>query len=353
LTLALALVVGGMLGTGTAVVLDLLDQRIRSLDELRRLTDLAVLGRVALLPGRRSGALGPIGLISYAKPRSSWAEAYRAIRINIDFLRRRNPRLQVLLVTSPYSRDGKTTAASNLAISFALAGRRVLLIDADLRSPALDEVHGLRREPGLSHLLKDLLPLHQADLRSPALDEVHGLRREPGLSHLLKDLLPLHQVVQQSKIENLEVITVGPEVPNPDELLSSPRLKELLDEARQTYDVILLDSSPLLAAVDPAIVGAVVDGVVLVARSETLRRRDVVHVLELLKIVGASILGMLINGISREVRSHGYDYGSYGRPPVERRSGDVTRSIGAEDQPQETVTQANGQPGNGLHEDSN
>ena len=86
LTLALALVVGGMLGMGTAVVLDRLDQRIRSLDELRQLTGLAVLGQVALLPGRRSGAMGPIGLISYAKPNSYWAEAYRAIRTNIDFL---------------------------------------------------------------------------------------------------------------------------------------------------------------------------------------------------------------------------------------------------------------------------
>ena len=318
LTLALALVVGGMLGTGTAVVLDLLDQRIRSLDELRRLTGLAVLGQVALLPGRRSGAMGPIGLISYAKPNSYWAEAYRAIRTNIDF-RRRNQRLQVLLVTSPHSGDGKTTAASNLAISFALAGRRVLLIDADLRSPSLDKVH--------------------------------GLRREHGLSHLLQDLLPLHQVVQRSKIENLEVITVDPEVPNPGELLSSPRLKELLDEARQTYDVILLDSSPLLAVVDPALIGAVVDGVILVARPETLRHRDVEPILELLSIAGASILGMLINGISREDRSIAMTTVSYGRP-VERRSGDVTRSIGVEDQPPEIVTQANGRPGNGLHQDS-
>src|SRR5271157_4412569 len=298
LTLALALVVGGMLGTGTVVVLDHLDQRIRSLDELRRLTGLAVLGQVALLPGRRPGAMGPIGLISYAKPNSFWAEAYRAIRTNIDF-RRRNQRLQVLLVTSPYSGDGKTTAANNLAISFARAGRRVLLIDADLRRPSLDKVH--------------------------------GLRREHGLSHVLQDLLPLHQVVQRSKIENLEVITVDPEVPNPDQLLSSPRLKELLDEARQTYDVILLDSSPLLAVVDPALIGAVVDGVILVSRPETLRRRDVEPVLELLSIAGASILGMLINGISRDHRGYYVSYGG----PVERRSGDVTRSIGVEVQPPE------------------
>ena len=112
--------VGCAMGMGAAVVLDRLDQRVRSLDELRRLTGLAVLGQVALLPGKRSGAMGPIGLISYAKPNSYWAEAYRAIRTNLDFLRRRNQRLQVLLVTSPYSGDGKTTAASNLAISFAL-----------------------------------------------------------------------------------------------------------------------------------------------------------------------------------------------------------------------------------------
>ncbi|MBV8076683.1 MAG: polysaccharide biosynthesis tyrosine autokinase, partial [Planctomycetaceae bacterium] len=317
LTLALALVIGCTVGTGAAVVLDRLDQRVHSIDELRQLTGLVVLGQVALLPKRQSGAIGPMGLISYAKPNSYWAEAYRAIRINLDFLHRRDPRLQVLLVTSPYPGDGKTTAASNLAISFALAGRRVLLIDADLRSPSLDEVHGLRREPGLAHLLKDRLPLHQA--------------------------------VQRSRIENLEVITVGLEVRNPDELLSSPRLKELLDEACRAYDVIVLDSSPLLAAIDPAIVGAVVDGVVLVARPGMLRRRDVELVLELLRIGRASLLGMLVNGVSREDRSYSYDYLGYGRL-VERHSGDVTRSIGAEDQSPEIVTQAivtqeNGQPG--------
>ena len=318
-TLALALVVGCAVGMGAVVVLDRLDQRVRSLGELRQLTGLAVLGQVALLPRKRARAMSPIGLISYAEPNSYWAEAYRAIRINIHFLRRHSQRLQVLLVTSPYPGDGKTTAASNLAISFALAGQRVLLIDADLRSPSLHKVHGLRREHGLSHLLKGLLPLHQA--------------------------------VQRSQIERLEVITVDPEVPSPGELLASSRLKELLDEARRAYDVILLDSSPLLAVVDSAIIGMVVDGVVLVARPGTLRRRDVEHALELLRIGGASILGMLVNGVSREDRNYSYDYISYGRP-IERRSGDVARSIGAEDQPPEIVTRANGQPGPGPYEES-
>ncbi|MBV8229422.1 MAG: polysaccharide biosynthesis tyrosine autokinase, partial [Planctomycetaceae bacterium] len=323
LTLALALMVGCAVGMGATVVLDRLDQRVRSLDELRQLTGLAVLGQVALLPEDQSAAMGPPGLISHAKPRSSWAEAYRAVRTNLDFLRRRHQRLQVLLVTSTYPGDGKTTAASNLAISFALAGRRVLLIDTDLRRPSLHKVHGL----GCDH----------------------------GLSHLLKELLPLDRAVQRSTIENLEVITAGPEVPNPAELLSSSHLAELLDEARQAYDVILLDSPPLLAVADPAIVGAVIDGVVLVARPTTVRRRDIEHAMELLRSLGTSLLGILVNGVSREDRGYGYGYGygygSYGRS-IERRSGDVTGPIAAEDQAPETVTRANGQPGPGLHEGS-
>jgi len=320
LTLALALVVGCAVGMGVVVVSDRLDQRVRSLDELRQLTDLVVLGQVALLPEDQSAAMGPVGLISYAKPRSYWAEAYRAIRTNIDFLRR-NQRLQVLQVTSFHAGDGKTTSASNLAISFALAGRRVLMIDTDLRRPSLHKVHGLPCERGLSQLLKDLLPLHQG--------------------------------VQRSKIENLEVITTGPEVSNPAELLSGPRLAELLDEARQAYDVIVIDSPPLLAVADPAIVGAVVDGVILVAQPKTLQRRDVEHALELLRSLGTSLLGMLINRVGREDRGYGYGYGQYGYSgygrPSERRSGDATSPIGAEDQPLETVIRANGQPGPGLH----
>jgi capsular exopolysaccharide synthesis family protein len=290
------------------------------------MTDLVVLGQVALLPEVQSATMGPVALISYAKPRSYWAEAYRAIRTNIDFLRRRNQRLQVLLVTSFHAGDGKSTSTSNLAISFALAGRRVLLMDADLRRPSLERVHGLPSERGLSQLLKDLLPLHQG--------------------------------VQRSRIENLDVITAGPEVPNPAELLSTPHLVELLDEARQAYDVVLIDSPPLLAVADPAIVGAVVDGVVLVALPKTLRRHDVEHALELLRSLGTPILGMLINGIGHEDRGYGYSYGHYGYygssgdgGSTRRHSGHATSPIGAEDQPPEAVTRANGQPGHGLHEE--
>src|SRR5271157_1274464 len=241
LTLVLAMVTGCMLGVGAVFFLDRLDQRVRSLADLRQAMGLAVLGEIRQVPADQAGLVGAIGLISHSKPRSNWAEAYRAVRTNVDFLRR-NQRLQVVMVTSPYAGDGKSTSASNLAISDAHAGRRVLLLDGDLRRPTL-------------HKLFDL-------------------DRERGFSHLLRDLIPWEQVVQHTTIDNLDVITAGEEVDNPAELLFSPRLKELLDEFRQSYEVIILDAPPVLAVTDPAIVGAVADGIVVVVHASTLRHHD-------------------------------------------------------------------------------
>src|SRR5271166_3835182 len=264
LTLALAFVGGGILGTSIVMVRDRLDPRIRSLDELRQVTGLSIIGQVAIISKEQAGVLGSFGLISHSMPRSAWAEAYRAVRTNIDFLRR-GKRLQVLLVTSAYANEGKTTAASNLAISFAAAGRKVLLIDANLRHPSLDPSH--------------------------------GFDRVQGLSSLLNDVIPLRRMFEQTPINSLDIVTAGPEVPNPAELLSSPRLAELLAEARKSYDIILVDSSPLLAVTDPAIIGAVADGIILTVRAWMLDRHDAERSLELLQSLGTPILGLLVNGI--------------------------------------------------------
>ncbi len=313
LTLALALVLGSMLGTSIVMVRDRLDPRIRSLDELRQVTGLSVIGQVALMPEKQAGVPGCFGLISHTRPRSDCAEAYRVARTNIDSLRR-NTRLQVLLVTSAYAEEGKTTSASNLAISFAASGRKVLLIDADLRRPSLDKIH--------------------------------GLDRMRGLSHLLRDLMPLHRVVQPSQIENLDVITAGPEVPNPAELLSSPRLAELLDEARKSYDIILVDASPLLAVADPKIIGAVVDGIILTVRAWMLDHRDAEQSVELLRNLGTPILGLLVNGMDPRESGYGRRYRSGGH-----RSDHDLGSSGGEDLPPaipaRSQLQPNGRPKSG------
>ena len=280
------------------------------------MTGLSIIGQVAIIPEKQAGELGSFGLISHSMPQSAWAEAYRAVRTKIDFLRR-DKHLQVLLVTSAYADEGKTTAASNLAISFAAAGRKVLLIDADLHHPSLDSIHGV-----------DLVQ---------------------GLSCLLNDVMPLSRVVQQSRINSLDIVTAGPEVPNPAELLSSPRLAELLDEARKSYDIILVDSSPLLAVTDPAIIGAVADGIILTVRAWKLDRHDAERSLELLQSLGTPILGLLVNGIHPGEGDYSarYRYDGNRSDPASRltRGEDPPPTIAARSQPQ-----ANGHTESDSHE---
>jgi succinoglycan biosynthesis transport protein ExoP len=279
IVLGLALVTGCLIGTGAAVVADRIDQRIRSLAELRQILGLAVLGQIPQVREEQAAAMGEFGLVSHTMPRSSWAEAYRAIRTNIEFLRR-NQDFRVILVTSGYSGDGKSVSASNLAVSLAQAGRRILLVDGDLRKPCQHEIH--------------------------------GLTNNRGLTHILRGLLPVHQVVQRTAVENLELIAAGPEVPNPAELLTSSTFNEFLEEARRSYEIVIIDSSPLLVVTDAAIIGGSVDGVVLIARTGALRHNDAQQVVEMLRVLGTRILGTIVNRITQDREGYGYGSEAYG-----------------------------------------
>jgi polysaccharide biosynthesis transport protein len=287
--LAAALLAGVGLGAGIAFVADQLDSRIRSLSEMRRALNLSVLGLIPSLSREQRETSGVIGLICHSLPRSFISEAYKSVRTNFEYLRR-SRNAQVILVTSPQSGDGKSTTASNLAISLAHAGRKVLLIDADMRRPTQHQIYGFERDRGLPHVLKDILPLHRA--------------------------------VRPSQVENLDLLLAGPEVSNPAELLASNHLARCVEEVRQAYDVVIIDSPPLLAVADPSIIAASADGVILVVRTTSTCRPDVERTVELLKTLGTPVLGAVINGITPEqmgVRygsqyryGYGYGYGSYG-----------------------------------------
>jgi capsular exopolysaccharide synthesis family protein len=276
LIMALALAVGLCAGTGVAFLADRADERLRTVDEVRKVLDLPVLGVTPLLVGDQAGGMASAGLISHVQPWSPASEAYRAVRTNVELLRR-SQRLQVILVTSPCAGDGKSTTASNLAISLAHAGRRVLLVDADLRRPTQDRIH----------------------------DQA----RDRGLVHILKDLLPFHRVVKRSSIPSLDLVLSGPDCSNPAELLMKPELDQFLASVRETYDAVIIDSSPLLAVTDATIIGAVADGIVLVVRPGTVHRRDAERSMELLKSLGTPVVGTVINGGGREHGGYGYGYG--------------------------------------------
>jgi succinoglycan biosynthesis transport protein ExoP len=272
-TLLIALLAGCMLGAVVALAADVLDSRVHSHFDLLQVADYPVIGRVPQIGPELTGTSGNASLLTHLQPRSPEAEAYRATRTCIDYLRRYRD-AQVILVTSPVAGDGKSITASNLAISLAQAGRRVLLIDADHRRPTVHRSHGLRCDLGLTSVLKEIV--------APA------------------------DAIQRSAVENLEIMTCGPMVLNPAELLMSPRFKELIDEMRGQFDLVVVDSSPLNLVTDPSIIGSVADGILLVVRQSRTQRHDIEHTVELLRTLGTPVLGMLINGVSRPAIGYSY-----------------------------------------------
>ena len=277
LTLLGSFLVGGILGVGAALTADQLDNRIHSLEDLRGITDLPVLGVIPRIAMNQLAATGGGGRISHMLTRSRLAEAYKVLRTNVEFLRR-GRQVQVILITSSIAKEGKTITASNLAVSLAYAGRKALLVDADLRCPTLDKVFNLQCEVGLAHILKNMLSLNQA--------------------------------VQRTLIDNLDFISTGGEVVNSAELLMTARMREFVSEAQQTYDFVIIDSSSLLAVTDPAIIGASADAIILVIRASHLKHHLLSRAMDLLQAVGTPVLGTVITGIDTHAFEHQYGYGA-------------------------------------------
>ena len=189
--------------------------------------------------------------------------------------------IQLFVVTSPGPRDGKTTAAISLAITMAQAGARVLLVDTDLRKPRIHMSFGLSPEKGVSTAIMG--------------------------EATVKDL------IVHSEIPNLDVLPCGPIPPNPAELLHTERFREILAACRSEYDKVILDSSPTGPVTDPAIIGSLTDGVVLVLRAGHTTREAASHARRHLTDAGARILGLVVNQTDRKGRGYGYGY-SYHNP---------------------------------------
>lgn len=201
-------------------------------------------------------------LIMNVNRRSNISEGFRNLRTNIQFSGW-NQRLQVLSVTSTQAGEGKTTTISNLAVAYAQEGKRVLLVDADLRHPSLQTVFNVQNKTGLSNILAN---------QNSYLEMIHN-----------------------TTIDNLFLVTAGPVPPNPTELLSSGKLKEVLESWRESFDVILIDTSPVAAMADGLIVASVSDGVVLVVQAGKVKRESVRKTKEKLELAKASILGVVLN----------------------------------------------------------
>jgi capsular exopolysaccharide synthesis family protein len=251
---------GLLVGLCLAVVRDRLDPRLHSAEEVKAVLGIPILGTLPRMPENLAPAVR--GQRVLLEPGSDVAEAYRALRTAINFGVPEG-RARTILIASPSAGDGKTTVASNLAIGLAQGGKRVVLLDADLRQPGQHDTFGVENHAGLVDILA-----HEV---APA------------------------EVAQKTLVQNLELIPAGPSPENPADLLNSPRFVELMDELADRYDHVVIDSPPVLAVTDARVIAASTDITVLVLRADCAERRQSEAARDGLVGVGANLLGLVMN----------------------------------------------------------
>nr|WP_240947604.1 polysaccharide biosynthesis tyrosine autokinase [Planosporangium mesophilum] len=268
--LGLAVLLGLLVGAAIAVLRELLDNTVKSAEALQELAGAPVL---AMIPNDPEAAKAP--LVTGSAQRSARAEALRKLRTNLQFVDVDRP-VRVMVVTSALPSEGKSSTSANLAIVFAEAGQRVLLIDADLRRPKVAEYFGIEGAVGLTNLLA-----------GQAQPEDVIQRWSQGLWILPSGFLP----------------------PNPSELLASQHMADLLGTFRERFDVVVIDSPPLLPVTDAAILTTVADGAVLVVRAAKTSTAQVTGALQALETVNARLLGCALNLVPGMKSENYYYYG--------------------------------------------
>lgn len=290
LNTVLAALAGLLLAVGAAYLLEYLDDTLKSADDVDAAVGLSTLGAIIRMKGDADRApMYRLATILY--PRSPAAEAYRTLRTNIEFAAVEAP-VRAILVTSSVPGEGKTTTAANLAAVFAQAGKRTVLVDCDLRKPGVHRIFGLPNATGLTTMLRN-------------------------------ERAELADVAQSTEQESLRVVTTGPLPPNPAELVRSERMRAALGRIAADADYVIVDSPPLQAVTDAAILSTLVDGTLLVVDAGRTRSGAVRSGREALAKVGARVLGVTLNRLSESMSGayYYYDYyGGYGPGEGDRRT---------------------------------
>ncbi|HVB34263.1 MAG TPA: polysaccharide biosynthesis tyrosine autokinase [Patescibacteria group bacterium] len=316
--ISLAFIVGLVGGVGLAFLREYLDNTVKTPDDVENLTHLPSLAIVPALSGGNAHLASvrmlnngeansgresphPVALISHEQPQSQIAEAFRALRTSLLLSRADQPP-QVILVTSALPKEGKTTAAVNLAITLAQLGDRTLLIDSDLRRPGIGKLLGMNGtfRNGLSSYLAGVSDIEGCTYPYPGVPE-------------------------------LSVIPAGPTPPNPADLLSSQRLVDVIEELRHSYKFVVIDSPPIMLATDAVILSTWADGVLLVARSGQTPKGAFSRAQELLASVKCRILGVILNAVNTSGPDYYYRYypyyGEYYGPDRGKDAGNDSESV--------------------------
>jgi len=292
----IALVVGLMLGVGLAFLLNTFDERIRSAADLERIaTGRPVLAVVPEVEGRAR----PGYVVTRDDPKATASEAYRSLRTAVKFASLDHP-LKVIQVTSPASGEGKTTTLANLGVALAQGGDKVAIVCCDLRRPTVHERFKQALTPGFTDVLVGDAQISEA------------LRRYDT---------------------NTYVLPAGTPPPNPSELLSTPRAAAVIEALAEEFDVVLLDTPPVLPVTDALVVTRMVDATVVVVDSRTTHRNPLRRTLQLLDQVNAPVLGLVLNGVAPDNGRYGYGYGYAYADASEPKKPSRRRARKRDDQP--------------------
>lgn len=265
----IGLALGLVLGIAAALIRETLDTTLRDSDEVRRITRATVLG---VIPREFDDERLPAA----TRPHSRRSEAYRQVRTNLEFAAGDEPP-RSFVVTSAGQGEGKSTTVANLALLISRAGKRVAIVDADLRKPTLASFFNATSDYGLSDVLSG-----RADLRG---------------------------AVQLIAGEKIAVLASGPPVARPSELLSSPAMEQVLNQLRTDFDLVIVDSPPVLAITDALLVGKHTDGMIVVTRMRRTTRSGLRRSIEAVERVHARLLGVVINGaVEAADKRYGYGY---------------------------------------------
>ncbi len=294
------LIAGILLGLITALLSEIFSRQIRLIDEIEKHLGIRVLGVIPLAgrkkvieglekdqekrPDESAGRMY-INLVSHFAPKTMISESIRALRTNV-LITGGNEKARTIAVTSSYPREGKSMVSANLAVSLAQAGLKTLLVGVDFRNPAMGEFFSIEDGQGLTEILLGTCPWE--DTLKTVTDMVMGR-------------MTMDDLMLTPGLDNLNIITSGSVPANPTELLNSPRFIEFIEDAKEEYDIIILDSAPVLTTADTAILGVQVDAILITYRPGFVSKENLKRTFSQLKQVKCNILGVILNGVKPDL----------------------------------------------------
>jgi capsular exopolysaccharide synthesis family protein len=317
-------IIGLVVGLVLALIVETMDTSLGTIEDVEEILGIPVLGVIPSIQefavSEKEGdgvKLRSEPLVTHFAPRSPVSEAYRSLRTNLQFIRS-DKEAKAYLITSSSLQEGKTYNVVNLSLSLAQAGEKVLLIDADLRRPTVHHIFGLQRQPGLTDYIVGTGELESKPENTVEFDTTltfSSAQMDNGWENVTNTIIDvmlgefgIDDILKTPGLDNLHVINAGQGLLNPAEILRSPRFKEFLREVREHYDIIIIDTPPVLPVADAFEVAREVDGVILVYEVGRIGRGILNRAKVQLENMNSNVLGVILNNVKPDVAPDFYRY---------------------------------------------